>query len=118
MNISLFAAACIFHICFAGDHCEIDLQSRKYTSCPKDVCKSPSRCSPLIRGGVRCEICSSYASGGSGCKDCASLEHRTKFCQLRTRSFPNGSFLLFPSLKRRHRFTIRLRFLALSRFLY
>lgn len=93
-----------------GERCEIDIESKKYTQCPKNICRHPSRCAPLIQGGIRCEICPSREGG---CTECQMLEHQTKFCELRTRSFPNGSFLLFPSLKHRHRFQIRLRYFRL-----
>ncbi len=39
---------------------------------------------------------------------CRDMEYHTEYCALTTRSFPRGSFLMFPSLKRRHRFDIRL----------
>lgn len=65
-------------------------------SCPQDFCKLPSVCVPLIKGGFRC----------SGCPDSDNFD---EFCRLRTRSFKNGSYLTFPSLKKRNGFTIHLR---------
>ena len=87
------------------------MRQKKYDRCPADVCKSGSRCSPLIRGGFRCEQCPANTAGVSGeryCVDCKDIDYHTEFCELTTRSFPKGSFLMFPSLKRRHRFDIRL----------
>ncbi len=96
---------------FTGGQCEIDMRTKKYDSCMEleDVCQSESRCAPLIRGGFRCEKCPQDNNVEQEfCIDCVDLDYHTKFCELTTRSFPKGSFLMFPSLKRRHRFTISL----------
>ncbi|XP_033746006.1 LOW QUALITY PROTEIN: cadherin EGF LAG seven-pass G-type receptor 2-like [Pecten maximus] len=83
---------------FTGRNCDINMTT-KYdgASCPHDLCQPPSTCVPLIKGGFRCE-------------GCPSEPHFNRFCQLTTRRFPKGSFLTFPALKRRNRFTIQLKF--------
>ena len=94
----------------AGEHCEIERRTQKYSVCPPGVCKGThTRCTPLIRGGFRCELCADGDLGGDTCRDCAALDHHTPFCELTTRSFPRGSFLMYPSLRRRHRFNIRIK---------
>ena len=96
--------------CIPGDHCEIEQRTMKYSVCPPGVCKGAhTRCTPLIRGGFRCELCTDGDLSGDTCRDCASLDHHTPLCELMTRSFPRGSFLMYPSLRRRHRFNIRLK---------
>jgi hypothetical protein len=82
---------------FVGQNCEIDLN---LDTCQPGICRSHSTCSPLVKGGFRCENCS--PSGGA--------EHYTKLCELRSRSFSKASFLTFPSLRQRHRLHIRLRY--------
>ncbi|XP_021344023.1 cadherin EGF LAG seven-pass G-type receptor 2-like isoform X2 [Mizuhopecten yessoensis] len=83
---------------FTGTNCNINM-TKKYdaATCPQDLCQPPSTCVPLIKGGFRCE-------------GCPSEPHFNSFCQLTTRRFPKGSFLTFPSLKQRNRFTIQLKF--------
>jgi len=93
-----------------GAHCEVDLSH----NCSRDTCVGGSRCVPLIRGGFRCELCRGTISGRhaapSSCAECDSIDHRSPFCELRSRGFPHrGSFLMFPPLKQRHRFNIKLR---------
>ncbi|XP_025106932.1 cadherin EGF LAG seven-pass G-type receptor 2-like isoform X2 [Pomacea canaliculata] len=88
---------------FQGPNCMVNLTSKfDAVSCPQDFCKLPSVCVPLIKGGFRC----------SGCPDSDNFD---EFCRLRTRSFKNGSYLTFPSLKKRNGFTIHLRFATLER---
>ena len=65
-------------------------------TCPQQFCHPPSVCVPLIRGGFRCD----------GCSDDGNYD---KFCRLRTRSFKKGSYMTFPSIKTRNRFTVKLR---------
>lgn len=106
-----------FVFCFAGTQCEVDMETKRYEVCPLHVCKGTSECTPLIRGGFRCELCpTGGVSGGSEqsidrerCVNCADMEENTKYCELKTRSFTKGTFLTYPSLKRRHRFTIKMR---------
>ncbi|KAK7479931.1 hypothetical protein BaRGS_00028839, partial [Batillaria attramentaria] len=83
---------------FEGKNCEVNMTT-KYDaiSCPQDFCRAPSVCVPLIRGGFRCD----------GCPDDGNYD---QFCRLKTRSFRKGSYLTFPSLKMRNRFTIRMKF--------
>ncbi|KAL5014373.1 hypothetical protein ScPMuIL_008643 [Solemya velum] len=84
---------------FVGSNCEVNMTRKYYqlNPCPGDICHPPSYCVPLIVGGFRCD----------GCPD---KPFYNKFCQLTARQFPEGSFLTFPALKRRYRFTIQLRF--------
>ena len=81
----------------AGPNCDVNMTT-KYDAitCPQDFCRPPSVCVPLIRGGFRCD----------GCPDDGNYD---EFCRLKTRSFRRGSYMTFPSLKTRNRFTIRLR---------
>ncbi|ESO95836.1 hypothetical protein LOTGIDRAFT_231995 [Lottia gigantea] len=83
---------------FEGVNCEISMTS-KYDAetCPDDLCRLPSYCVPLIDGGFQC-------------KGCPDTEDYDQFCRLRTRSFSSRSFLSFPSLRKRHRFKIEMRF--------
>ena len=89
----------ITHVFFppAGPNCDVNMTT-KYDAitCPQDFCRPPSVCVPLIRGGFRCD----------GCPDDGNYD---EFCRLKTRSFKRGSYMTFPSLKTRNRFTIRLR---------
>ncbi|GBP48921.1 Protocadherin-like wing polarity protein stan [Eumeta japonica] len=51
------------------------------------------------------------AAGGILCQGCAiDNNYTTPMCELRARSFPATSFLTFPSLKRRYRLHLKLRF--------
>ena len=82
---------------FSGKNCEVNLSKKyQFDTCPTDLCRPPSICQPLIDGGFRCE-------------GCPNQDHYNQFCQLTTRSFPKGSFLIFPSIKTRHRFTLQLK---------
>ncbi|KAJ8866710.1 hypothetical protein PR048_032571 [Dryococelus australis] len=81
----------------AGMNCEIDLQM---DTCQPGICHSGSACSPLVKGGFVCE----------GCMLTGGVEHYTKLCELRSRSFSKESFLTFPALRQRHRLHIRMRF--------
>ncbi|KAL8613059.1 hypothetical protein ACOMHN_008828 [Nucella lapillus] len=83
---------------FTGKNCEVNMTS-KYDaiSCPQDLCRPPSMCVPLIRGGFRCD----------GCPDDGNYD---QFCHLRVRSFRKGSYMTFPSLKTRNRFIVKLKF--------
>ncbi|PSN41253.1 Protocadherin-like wing polarity protein stan [Blattella germanica] len=92
---------CVCKPGFTGQNCEIDMN---LDTCQPGICRSHSTCSPLVKGGFRCENCS--PNGGS--------EHYTKLCELRSRSFSKASFLTFPSLRQRHRLHIRLRFATQS----
>ncbi|XP_064606055.1 LOW QUALITY PROTEIN: cadherin EGF LAG seven-pass G-type receptor 2-like [Liolophura sinensis] len=95
---------CLCQPGFTGKNCEIDMKTKKYdrVKCPSNVCMPPSYCEPLIKGGFRCE-------------KCPESEFFNEFCQLTARSFPRGSYLTFPSLKSRHRFTIELKFATWER---
>ncbi|XP_013421944.1 cadherin EGF LAG seven-pass G-type receptor 2-like isoform X1 [Lingula anatina] len=92
---------CICLTGFTGRSCETDMKYTKYPSgCPAEVshvCKPPSNCQTLIKGGFRCD-------------GCPQEEYHNAFCEMTTRSFAKGSFLMFPSMKRRHRFKIQLSF--------
>ncbi|KAJ4450280.1 hypothetical protein ANN_01700 [Periplaneta americana] len=92
---------CVCKPGFTGRNCEIDMH---LDTCQPGICRSHSTCSPLVRGGFLCENCS--PSGG--------LEHYTKLCELRSRSFSKASFLTFPSLRQRHRLHVKLRFATQS----
>ncbi|KAL4226126.1 Cadherin EGF LAG seven-pass G-type receptor 2 [Mactra antiquata] len=88
---------------FAGEKCEIDLKRHYETSaCPPDVCQPPSQCVPLIEGGFRCD-------------HCPNTDDYNQFCQLTARSFPRGSFLMYPTLKTRYRFKIQFQFATQER---
>jgi len=100
---------------YTGTHCEVDLSH----NCSHDTCVGGARCVPLIRGGFRCELCRRGVPGGhaapSSCLECDSVDERSPFCELLSRAFTRrGSFLMFPPLKQRHRFHIKLRFVSLS----
>ena len=93
-----------------GAHCEVDLSH----NCSHDTCVGGARCVPLIRGGFRCELCRRGVAGRhaapSSCVECDSVDERSPFCELLSRGFTRrGSFLMFPPLKQRHRFHIKLR---------
>ncbi|XP_076447464.1 LOW QUALITY PROTEIN: cadherin EGF LAG seven-pass G-type receptor 2-like [Babylonia areolata] len=83
---------------FTGENCEVNM-TMKYDaiSCPQDFCGPPSVCVPLIKGGFRCD----------GCPDDGNYD---QFCRLKVRSFRKASYMTFPSLKSRNRFTIRMMF--------
>ncbi|KAH7641931.1 protocadherin-like wing polarity protein stan isoform x3 [Dermatophagoides farinae] len=44
------------------------------------------------------------------CTDCVQSEWSTPFCELRSRSFVTGSYLIFSALKQRYRLNLKLRF--------
>jgi len=128
---NLVICSVVFICVDEGSHCETDLRH----NCSVEVCRGGSVCVPLIRGGFRCERCDSEGNGVSTdisgwrigstvaglssndasapyrrCVECSSLTAtRNEFCELRSRSFDRGSFLMFAPLKQRHRFNIRLR---------
>ena len=94
----------------SGTYCEVDLNH----NCSRDTCAGGARCVPLIRGGFRCELCRQDVPGRhaapSSCVECDSVDERSPFCELLSRRFTRqGSFLMFPPLKQRHRFQITLR---------
>lgn len=83
---------------FTGKHCEVDMSTiYEDKMCPHKLCRPPSVCEPI-------------STGGFYCKGCPSTDHHNRFCELTTRQFFKGSYLTFPSLKRRHRFVISLNF--------
>ncbi|XP_060555146.1 cadherin EGF LAG seven-pass G-type receptor 2-like isoform X2 [Ruditapes philippinarum] len=83
---------------FAGSSCEIDLSSQyDGVTCPANACQPPSVCLPLINGGLRCDHCPD------------NIDYN-EFCQQTARSFPKGSFLMYPTIKSRYRFNIQLKF--------
>merc|ERR1719483_1939371 len=86
---------CICAAGYTGAHCEVDL-SAPYTAltCPAHQCLGSSHCSPLVGGGFTCDGCSH--SDDPQCRQTA-------------RHFPRGSYLTFPSIKTRNRFTIEMR---------
>ena len=97
-----------------GEQCDISTTERLDT-CPAHLCKAPSVCTPLISGGFRCEVCDveHQTTSHDGeerrvCEECAHRPHHNSYCELRTRSFEHGNFLLFPALRARHRFVISL----------
>lgn len=49
-------------------------------------------------------------SGGFSCQGCLYPQWSNELCQLRARSFTRNSYITLPSLRRRHRFHIGLRF--------
>ncbi|XP_064633793.1 cadherin EGF LAG seven-pass G-type receptor 2-like isoform X2 [Lineus longissimus] len=84
---------------FTGEQCQYDMRNTNYVkdSCPENVCRPPSRCVP-------------ETGGGFSCVGCPRKDYHTEFCEVTTRGFTKGTFLMFPSLRRTHRFRIRLRF--------
>ncbi|XP_053377924.1 cadherin EGF LAG seven-pass G-type receptor 1-like isoform X2 [Mercenaria mercenaria] len=83
---------------FTGTSCEIDLAAQYDTvSCPTNACQPPSVCVPLINGGFRCDHCPD------------NIDYN-EYCQQTARSFPKGSFLMYPTIKSRYRFSIQLKF--------
>ncbi|KAK3610573.1 hypothetical protein CHS0354_009013 [Potamilus streckersoni] len=96
---------------FAGDNCEINMTVKfDSLSCPKQLCASQSYCQPLIQGGFRCEGCANQVDSRTQIQPVYN-----QFCQLTTRSFPRGSFLTFPALKSRNRFTFQMKFATQER---
>jgi cadherin EGF LAG seven-pass G-type receptor 1 len=89
---------CVCQTGFTGKNCEIDMN---LDTCQPGICRSGSMCAPLIKGGFLCE-------------NCTPGEQYTKLCELRSRSFSKGSYLTFPALRQRHRFTIKLQFSTLN----
>ncbi|GFR69628.1 cadherin EGF LAG seven-pass G-type receptor 2 [Elysia marginata] len=89
---------------FTGTECEFDMSATfDSLSCPAGQCRGPSYCQPASSGsGFVCAGCPSGPQGGPD-------PHRDAQCRLRTRSFSRGSYLTFPSLKARNKFTIKLR---------
>ncbi|CAH1784160.1 unnamed protein product [Owenia fusiformis] len=87
---------------FAGDNCQVDTRHDKCNP-DENVCRAPSQCVPLISGGFRCD-------------DCPDEDYYNDFCDLTTRSFSKGSFLLYESMKQRHRFKIQLQFATQSKY--
>ncbi|KAK3103496.1 hypothetical protein FSP39_019621 [Pinctada imbricata] len=92
------AYTCLCRDGFSGGKCQYD-NSSKYDSlsCPSGLCQYPSMCEPLPQAGFQC-------------KGCPTGPEYNKFCQLTTRRFTKGSFLTFPALKKRNRFTIQMTF--------
>nr|AHY88472.1 fmi [Terebratalia transversa] len=82
---------------YTGGNCEIDTVGEKLTDCPANICKGPSKCVKKIIGGFRCD-------------ECPSRDYYNEYCEMTTRSFTHGSMLLFPSLKKRHRFRLSFKF--------
>ncbi|XP_067133004.1 protocadherin-like wing polarity protein stan isoform X2 [Centruroides vittatus] len=75
--------------------------------CETNVFKG--RCSPNVCHGD--SYCLNRKDGGFECLNCTYDElWRTPLCQLKSRSFLKDSYLMFPSLNRRHRFHIKLKF--------
>ncbi|XP_059482643.1 protocadherin-like wing polarity protein stan isoform X3 [Neocloeon triangulifer] len=89
---------CVCKSGFTGKNCEIDMN---YDTCQPGICRSSSTCAPLIKGGFLCEHCT------------PGIEFN-RLCELKTRSFPKGSFLTFPALRQRHRLNLKLKFATLG----
>ncbi|XP_041976162.1 protocadherin-like wing polarity protein stan isoform X2 [Aricia agestis] len=86
-----------------GENCETTLTK---ATCEMNgdgsICRGGSQCVARREGGILCQGCSIDAA------------YTTDTCELRARSFPAASFLTFPSLRRRHRFNIKLKFATQS----
>ncbi|XP_052128982.1 protocadherin-like wing polarity protein stan isoform X1 [Frankliniella occidentalis] len=91
---------CVCAAGFTGVHCETSLANGP--GCAPGLCRPPSVCAPLIRGGFVCEKCT------------LPQDWRTEQCELRARSFTRSAFLTFPALRQRHRLHIRLKFATLQ----
>ncbi|CAD5116988.1 DgyrCDS5822 [Dimorphilus gyrociliatus] len=92
---------------YIGKNCETYTLDSSF--CPPDACKSGSVCQTKATGGYKCKICMN-SNNCNSTQDCAFLPDRNDRCELTTRSFASGSFLVFPSLKKRYRFTVELEF--------
>ncbi|XP_074833686.1 cadherin EGF LAG seven-pass G-type receptor 2 isoform X2 [Carettochelys insculpta] len=83
---------------FTGEHCEVNARLGR---CTPGVCRNGGTCTNLLVGGFRC--------------DCPAGGYEHPFCEMRTRSFPPGSFVTFRGLRQRFRFTITLTFATKAR---
>ncbi|XP_026328508.1 protocadherin-like wing polarity protein stan isoform X2 [Hyposmocoma kahamanoa] len=90
---------CVCTAGFTGVNCETILTKE---TCDVNgagtICRSGSQCVARREGGILCQGCTIDAA------------YTTALCELRARSFPVSSFLTFPSLKRRHRFHLKMKF--------
>lgn len=85
---------------FTGSQCEIHMSM---DTCQPNICSKGSICTPRLRGGFICQNCSSRG------------DYVNSLCELTARSFSRGSYLTFPGLKNRFRFTIKLSFATQQR---
>lgn len=88
---------------YAGKNCEINFLS---DHCRSGLCKSDSRCV----NSRSMKIKATLGIGSFQCLNCSLEEWSTPLCELKSRSFIEGSYLTFSSLRQRHRLNLRLKF--------
>ncbi|QQP58448.1 Starry night, partial [Caligus rogercresseyi] len=86
---------------YVGKNCEISLRS---SSCAQhqDLCKPPSKCVDLPKGGVTCQ-------------NCSRNYYHDEFCRLNSRSFSPGTYIAFNSIKARNFLNLTLEFASQNR---
>ncbi|XP_071784509.1 cadherin EGF LAG seven-pass G-type receptor 2-like isoform X3 [Asterias amurensis] len=84
---------CVCKENFAGPNCEFDFSEGR---CTDNLCKNGGSCRNFLLGGFECV--------------CTGPEFDGQLCEIRTRNFPESSFLMFRSLNRQIRFQMSLSF--------
>ena len=82
----------IFFFFSQGPNCEFDFSEGR---CTDNLCKNGGSCRNFLLGGFECV--------------CSGPEFDGQLCEIRTRNFPESSFLMFRSLNRQIRFQMSLR---------
>ena len=98
-NVSLSNFFFLILALHAGKFCEIQEETRTCKS-HGDWCSGESTCAPSTHSGIMCQNCPLNA-------------HYNERCELRARTFSQGSFLTFPGLRNRYRLDIQLRYIFL-----
>ncbi|XP_071746088.1 LOW QUALITY PROTEIN: protocadherin-like wing polarity protein stan [Lepeophtheirus salmonis] len=93
--------SCICAPNYVGKNCELSLLTSSCTD-NQDLCKLPSRCVDLQKGGVTCQ-------------NCSRNYYHDQFCQLKSRSFSPGTYIAFNSIKARNSLNLTLEFASQSR---
>lgn len=74
------------------------------------VCGGKSRCVNLNKFSASIPGQLTSTTGGFSCQGCPYPQWSTEQCQLKARSFSKNSYIILPSIRRRHRFHIALKF--------
>jgi len=102
--------ACLCPDGFTGKNCEVNIAS---DHCRPNICRGNSRCINGAAAAIGEKLktdTNQHQLSGFQCTNCTYADWSTSLCELRARSFSRGSYLTFPALRQRYRFSLKLRF--------